>query len=82
MTIKIHRGIHQIGGCVTECEYEGWHQVRTDDAEWISEDNVVFLTKQEARNLKIKATLSHKNISIQHGADGDMWCYKHDISNL
>lgn len=24
MNIKIHRGTHQIGGCVTEYEYEGW----------------------------------------------------------
>ena len=25
MNIKIHRGTHQIGGCVTEYEYDGWH---------------------------------------------------------
>ena len=25
MKIKIHRGTHQIGGCVTEYEYDGWH---------------------------------------------------------
>ena len=25
MIIKIHRGTHQIGGCVTEYEYDGWH---------------------------------------------------------
>nr|MCR5849770.1 hypothetical protein [Bacteroidaceae bacterium] len=25
MNIKIHRGTHQIGGCVTEYEYGGWH---------------------------------------------------------
>ena len=25
MNIKIHRGTHQIGGCVTEYEYNGWH---------------------------------------------------------
>ena len=24
MTIKIHRGTHQIGGCVTEYEHDGW----------------------------------------------------------
>ena len=24
MNIKIHRGTHQIGGCVTEYEYDGW----------------------------------------------------------
>ena len=58
-----------------------WHLVRNDNGEWISDENVVFLTKQEARNLKTKAKLSHKNISIQHSAEGDLWCYKHDISN-
>ena len=25
MKIRIHRGTHQIGGCVTEYEYDGWH---------------------------------------------------------
>lgn len=25
MNIRIHRGTHQIGGCVTEYEYDGWH---------------------------------------------------------
>ena len=25
LNIKIHRGTHQIGGCVTEYEYDGWH---------------------------------------------------------
>ena len=25
MKIIIHRGTHQIGGCVTEYEYNGWH---------------------------------------------------------
>ena len=24
MNIRIHRGTHQIGGCVTEYEYGGW----------------------------------------------------------
>ena len=24
MKIRIHRGTHQIGGCVTEYEHEGW----------------------------------------------------------
>ena len=25
MKIRIHRGTHQIGGCVTEYEHDGWH---------------------------------------------------------
>ena len=27
MNITIHRGTHRIGGCVTEYEYDGWHEV-------------------------------------------------------
>lgn len=43
-------------------------------------ENVVFLTKQEARSLQIKARLSGRKLSIQHGYDGELWCYKHEIS--
>ena len=48
-----------------------WHLVRNDNGEWISDKNVVFLTKQEARSLQIKARISGKTLSIQHGYDGD-----------
>ena len=27
MTITIHRGTDQIGGCVTEYEHNGWHLI-------------------------------------------------------
>lgn len=56
-----------------------WHLVRNDNGEWISDDNVMFLTKQEARHFEIMARLSGKRLSIQHGCDGDLWCYKHDM---
>ena len=56
-----------------------WHLVRNDNDEWISDENVVFLTKQEARSLQIKARLARKNLSIQHGNDGGLWCYKHEV---
>ena len=55
-----------------------WHLVRTDSGEWISDENVVFLTKQEARSLQIKARLSGKHLSLQHGCNGYVWCYKHE----
>ena len=57
-----------------------WHLVRNDNGEWISDENVVFLTKQEARSLQIKARLAGKHISLQHGCDGVLWCYKHELS--
>ncbi len=55
-----------------------WHLVRNDNGEWISDDHVVFLTPVEARSLKIKARLSGRKVSIQHGYDGVLWCYKHE----
>ena len=59
-----------------------WHLVRNDNGEWISEENVQFFTKEEARSLQIKAKLSGKNLSVQHGPEGLLWCYKHEINNL
>jgi hypothetical protein len=59
-----------------------WHLVRNDNGEWISDDNVVFLTMQEARHVEIMARLSGKKISIQHGANGDLWCYKHEYTSI
>ena len=56
-----------------------WHLVRNDNGEWISDENVVFLTKQEARHLEIMSRLSGKKLSIQHGCDGELWCYKHEF---
>ncbi len=56
-----------------------WHLVRNDNGEWISDENVVFLTKREARSLQIKARLTGNHLTFQHGADGELWCYKHEI---
>ena len=63
----------------TKEEERKWHLVRNNNGEWISDENVVFLTKQEARHLKIITKLSGKIISIQHGYDGELWCYKRDV---
>ena len=59
-----------------------WHLVRNDNGEWISDENVVFLTKEEARSLQIKARLAGKILSVQHGYDGLLWCYKHELENI
>ena len=66
----------------TKDEERKWHLVRNDNGEWISDENAVFLTKEEARHLQIKARLSGKIISIQHGYDGELWCYKHEIEKI
>ena len=66
----------------TKEEERKWHLVRNDNGEWISDENVVFLTKVEARSLQIKARLIRKKISIQHGYDGEIWCYKHELESF
>ena len=66
----------------TKAEERKWHLIRNDNGEWISDENVVFLTKEEARHLQIKARLSGKNLNIQHGYDGELWCYKHEVETL
>lgn len=66
----------------TKEEERKWHLVRNDNGEWISDENVVFLTKQEARSLQIKARLSSKNLSIQHGYEGELWCYVNEVKEL
>ena len=63
-------------------EERKWHLVRNDNGEWISDENVVFLTKEEARHLQIMAKLAGKKLSIQHGYDGELWCYKHEYNNI
>lgn len=34
---------------------------------------------QEARSLQIKARLAGKELSVQHGYGGELWCYKHEL---
>ena len=66
----------------TKDEERKWHLVRNDNGEWINDENAVFLTKEEARHLQIKARLSGKRISIQHGYDGALWGYVNEVQNL
>ena len=66
----------------TKEQERNWHLVRNDNGEWISDENVVFLTKQEARSLQIKARLSGKTLSLQHGYDSELWCYKHEMDYI
>jgi hypothetical protein len=63
-------------------EERKWHLVRNDNGEWISDENVVFLIKEEAMSLQVKARLAGKRLSIQHGYDGELWCYKHEKKTI
>ena len=66
----------------TNIQERNWHLVRNDNGEWISDENVVFLTKQEARSLQIKARLSGKTLSLQHGYDGELWGYNYEMDYI
>jgi hypothetical protein len=59
-----------------------WHLLRNDNGEWISDENAVFLTSAEARSLQIKARLAGKRLSVQHGPEGTLWCYKHEFNKI
>ena len=66
----------------TKGEERQWHLVRNDNGEWISDENVVFLSNEEARHLQIMTKMAGKKLSIQHGCDGELWCYKHEKKTI
>ena len=57
---------------------DDFHLVRNNNGEWISDDNVVFLSRIEAGILQVRAAQNGKNLSIQHGFGNRLWCYKHE----
>ena len=61
---------------------EKWHLIRNDNGEWISEEYAVFVNKNQLKMLQIKAAEMGKALSVQHGLDGNLWCYKHEIDQL
>lgn len=61
---------------------EKWHLIRNDNGEWISEEYAVFVNKNQLKMLQTKAAEMGKSLSVQHGLDGNLWCYKHEIDQL
>ena len=59
-----------------------WHLIRNDNGEWISDDNAVEVSKEEVQHLKLMAMRANKNLSVQHGIEGRLWCYKHEINSF
>ena len=59
-----------------------WHLIRNDNGEWISDDNAVDVSKREALLLKVMAMRAKKSISVQHGVDGCLWCYKQEYDEI
>lgn len=58
------------------------HLIRNDNGEWISDEYAVFVSKLEVGVLKAWATKQGKALSVQHGSDGTLWCYKHEIEAI
>lgn len=59
-----------------------WHLVRNDNGECISEENVVFISHIEAGILQVRAAKNGKQLSVQYGPDGSLWCYKHGYEEI
>ncbi len=59
-----------------------WSLIHNDNGEWISEEHVAFYTEAEAGLLQIQAAKYGCKLSFQRGADGILWCYKHEIEQI
>ena len=59
-----------------------WSLIRNDNGEWISDEYAVFVSELEATVLRVYAAKQGKPISIQHGQDGLLWCYKHEVEQI
>ena len=58
------------------------HLIRNDNGEWISDEYAVILSKLEVGVLKVWAAKQGKTLSVQHGPDGTLWCYKYEIEAI
>ena len=59
-----------------------WHLVRNNNGEWISEEYAEFLTPLEVGILQVKAAQQGIQLDVQHGADGQLWCYNHQLDAI
>ena len=61
---------------------ENFHLIRNDNGEWVSDEYAVFLTEMDACVLQIKAARQNLSLSVQHGSDKQLWCYKHELEAI
>ena len=59
-----------------------WHLIRNDNGEWISDEYAVFISRLEAGVLSVQAAKQGKPLAIQHGPEGSLWCYKHEVEAI
>lgn len=65
-----------------EVNNKNWGLIRNDNGEWISDEYAVFLTQMDAICLKSRALSQGKELSIQHGVGGQLWCYRHEFEAI
>lgn len=65
-----------------EVNNKNWGLIRNDNGEWISDEYAVFLTQMDAICLKSRAINQGKELSIQHGVGGQLWCYRHEFEAI
>ena len=61
---------------------DDFHLVRNNNGEWISEENAVFLSHIEVGILQVRAAQNGKTLSVQHGPDNSLWCYRHEYDEI
>lgn len=66
----------------TEQDKKRWSLIRNDNGEWISDEYAVFVSELEATVLRVYAAKQGKSLAIQHGQDGLLWCYKHEVEQI
>ena len=65
-----------------EQDNKDWGLVHNDNGEWISEKNVMYLSAFEVSILQVRAAKVGKKLSVQHGPEGSLWCYKHELEEI
>ena len=65
-----------------EVNNKNWGLIRNDNGEWISDEYAVFLTQMDAICLKSRAINQGKELRVQHGAGGQLWCYRHEFEAI
>ena len=65
-----------------EVNSKDWHLIRNNNGEWISDEYAVFLTPFDASILEARAGQQGKPFSVQHGAGGQLWCYRHELEAI
>ena len=66
----------------TTQENKQWHLIRNDNGEWICDEYAVFVSELEATVLRVHAAKQGKPLAIQHGPEGSLWCYKHELEAI